>query len=220
MKQLGWVCGVFSFSLAACGGRANAPGDTQSGGGASSSAGKPNTQEVAGAMSNAGSPGSADAGAPGVGPIDSTDLPTQFPEPLCVGPLASLHLALPCKVGNSIGGAVSVVECYDTKGRTALDFSVDLVSAAKSIGTPVALPFDGGSGLPAFPLPPITTEGDGVNYEGVLNGSLTFEQVDPEGRAFVGSLTREFVAWTAPDGTETDCDYDPMRLWATPGDFL
>ncbi|MES1175709.1 MAG: hypothetical protein ABUL62_15415 [Myxococcales bacterium] len=225
MKQLGWVCGVLSLSLSlvACGGRASTPGNAESGSGASSTAGSPNTTEVAGAPSkNGGSADTTDAGAPGVGPIDSTNLPTAFPEPLCVGPLASLHLALPCKVGTPLGGSLSVVECYDTGGRTALNFSVDVGSAADSIGRAVALPFDasGASPLSALPLPPIVIEVDGVPYQGVLHGSLTFEQVDPVGRGFVAFLTREFVAWTGPDGKETDCDYDPMRLWATAGDFL
>ena len=83
------------------------------------------------------------------------------------------------------------------------------------------LPFNPSSGAsPLLPLPPTSIEVDGVNYEGVLNGSLTFERVDPAGRGFVAFLTRAFISWTDPQGNTTDCDFDPMRLWATAGNFI
>ena len=212
MKQLGWVCGA--ALVVACGGRANAP-ETDGTGGTSGYAGSPTAE--AGATNS--------AGAPGVGPIDTTGLATEFPEPLCAGPLASLHLALPCKVGQRLGGTqsksgISVVECYDSSGRTALSFPIDLASAASSIGRSMPLPFNTLGAPPLPPVPSVALEVDGVQYTGTLKASLTFEQVDADGRAFVAFLTRELVAWTAADGTETDCDYDPMRLWATAGDFI
>jgi hypothetical protein len=140
-----------------------------------------------------------------------------------MGPLGALDLVLPCKVGMPLGGSFSVVECYDSSGRTALNFGVGLANAAQSIGRPVPL---GSNGVdpdgpsPLFLVPPIMLEVDGVKYQGLLKGSLTFEQVDPTGHAFVAFLTREFITWTDPDGRQTDCDFDPMRLWATAGNFL
>jgi hypothetical protein len=202
VKQLTWACGV--IFVVGCGGRANAPDtDAAAGAGASGFAGSPT--EVGGASSS--------AGAPGVGPIDTTGLPEAFPEPLCDGPLKSIHLVLPCKVGMPLS-AFNVVECYDTAGRTALSFEIELAKAASSIGQP--LPFSS-----AFPHVPTTSlEVGGVNYTGTLQGTVTFTQVDPAGRAFVASLTRPSVAWKDATGTETDCDLDPMELWATPGNFL
>lgn len=204
MKQLGWVLGA--ALIIACGGRAQGP-DTGTSAGAS------------------GGEGGAGADAPGVGPIDTTGLAMEFPELLCAGSLASLHLVLPCKIGmrlpGSADGGSSVVECYDTSGRVALNFVINLTSAARSIGTSVRLPFNPSSGAsPLFPLPPTSIEVDGVNYEGVLNGSLTFERVDPSGRGFVAFLTLAFISWTDPQGNMTDCDFDPMRLWATAGNFI
>lgn len=188
--------------VVACGGRASDAG-TESNAGAPGFAGSPT--EIAGATSS--------AGAPGVGPIDTTGLPQEFPEPLCDGPLKSLRLALPCKVGMPLG-SFNVVECYDSAGHTALSFRIELGKAASSIGR--ALPF--AATLPEVPTTSIEVNGE--RYTGSLNGSVTFTQVDPAGRAFVAFLTREFVAWKDAAGTRTDCDYDPMQLWATPGDFL
>ncbi|MEO6600289.1 MAG: hypothetical protein ABIQ16_10485 [Polyangiaceae bacterium] len=198
MNELRWGC--WAILAAACGGRAHVP---DAGAGGSGFAGSPT--DAAGATSS--------AGAPGVGPIDTTGLSAAFPEPLCEGPLKSLHLALPCKVGLPLG-TFNVIECYDTTGRTALSFAIELTRAASSIGQP--LPFS--STLPPVPATPIEVEG--ARYTATLEGSLTFKQVDPAGRAFVALLTGEFVTWKDASGTPTDCGFDPMDLWATAGDFL
>jgi hypothetical protein len=216
VKQLAWVGGA--VLIVACGGRAHAP-ETEASGGGAGSAGA--STASAGALDAAGT---TSAGAPGVGPIDTTNLATEFPDPSCAGPLASLHLALPCKVGMRLAGAAeggfAVVECYDMSGRTALNFSIELGGAARSIGRSLTLPFDSLDGTPLLRLPPIAIEVDGVQYTGILKGSLTFEQVDPAGRAFVAYLARGYVTWTDPTEKETNCELDPMRLWATAGDFI
>ncbi len=204
MRRFGWFAVLFTW--VACGGRASVPNET-------SGAGSAGAEASASAANIAGS--GASAGAPGTGPIDTSGLSTTFPDLQCDGPLSSLHLQLPCKVGMSLGGAEEfcVVECYDVDGRTALSFPILLTQAAGSIGREMAIPF---AGLPGTPS--VAIEVDGRPYTGSLSGSLTFEQVDLAGRAFVADLTRAHISWTSSI-PETDCELDTMRLWATAGDF-
>src|SRR5437016_6058189 len=85
-----------------CGGKAEEQGSPGAGGGEATS-GAPSV-----AMPFAGS--SAGGSPPGVGPIDTTGLPTELPMD-CVGPMSPPRLVLPCKVGMA---PLYALECYDS----------------------------------------------------------------------------------------------------------
>ena len=197
--------------LAACGGRASDPG-----------AGMPSAAGAAGTLSAVGAAGSSSNGAgaasggaasggdsTGTGPIDTTGLPTEFPALHCDGPLASLQLVLPCKVGMPQNGN-NVVECSDATGQAMLTFFVSMATAARSIGIPSPVPGGPNQGVSS----------NGPQYVGTVEGLLTFTQVDPAARAFVGRLSKGTVTWRSAQGDETVCGLSPTILWATAGDFL
>ena len=104
----------------------------------------------------------------------------------------------------------NVVECSDATGQAMLAFFVSMATAARSIGNP--------SPVPGAPTQGVSS--NGPQYVGTVEGSLTFTQVDPAARAFVGRLSKGTVTWHAAQGEETVCGLSATILWATAGDFL
>lgn len=194
--------------LAACGGQSTRARADGSAGDASGLAG------ASSGGASSGTAGALSAGAPntvevmGTGPLETAGLPTAFPPLLCDGPLSSLQLALPCKVGQ---GGVSFVECYDVSGRTAFAFMLTLRDAAASLGQTV--PVMGYANYAKL-------EVAGTVYTGTLHGSLIFSQVDAQGRGFVAQLTGGHIVWTSAGQPDVDCELAPTPLWATGGDFI
>ena len=174
-------------------------GGDEAGGGAPSVA-------VAGATSG-GSP-------PGVGPIDTTGLPTELPMD-CVGPMSPPRLALPCKVGM---GPANFLECYDLGGGTALASITLLPTLYKMLNQPVEIPSSVFSSGPTYGEVTV----DGVRYKGALHGTAVFSQFDPSMRAFVATLTDGRIIWTAiNDQTLTfTCTIPTTPFWAVGGNFL
>jgi hypothetical protein len=158
-----------------CGGRAENQGS-----GSAAAAGSPSID----VGSVAGS-----SGTPGIGPIDTSGLPTELPTD-CPGITPPPQLALPCKVGISLTsgdgpGSINVLECYDLTGETAPPSSPDrpLLSTTIPFGSlPTMLnqPFQ----IP-FALPQAPPSGEVLE----LTGTVIFSQVDPVGRAFIARLT-------------------------------
>lgn len=202
------LLGLTVSLFAACGGESTSSRAEGNAGGAQGLAGSSN----AGASSPAAGAGSA--GAPntaevmGTGPLDTAGLPTAFPPLVCDGPLGSLQLALPCKVGQ---GGVSFVECYDVSGRTAFAFMLTLQSAAASLGQPVPI-----MSYPNY----AKLEVGGTHYSGTLRGTLVFSQVDAQGRGFVAQLEDAHILWTSAGQPDVDCELATTPLWATGGDFI
>ena len=132
----------------------------------------------------------------------------------CVGPMSPPRLALPCKVGMSLGA--NVLECYDLGGGTALTSFI--LFSANLLNQPVQIP----SAL--FPSEEPSYGGvtvDGVRYRGVLHGTAVFSQLDPAGRAFVATLTGGRITWTGIDDQTLTltCTIPDTPFWAVKGDF-
>ena len=163
--------------------------------------------EVGGAPGASGSP-------PGVGPIDTTGLPTELPTD-CVGPMSPPRLALPCKVGMS---PLYALECYDSGGGTALTGSIQFPTLETMLNQPVQIPSGSFWVRPSYGE--ITV--DGVRYRGELDGTAVFSQLDPSARAFVATLTGGRITWTGiNDQTLTfTCTIPDTPFWAVKGDFL
>jgi hypothetical protein len=199
--------------LGACGGESTRARAEGSAGDASSLAGSPSGGASSG-IAGTPSAGVPSSGAPSTaevmdtGPLDTTGLPTAFPPLVCDGPLGSLQLVLPCKVGM---GGVSVVECYDVSGRTALTFVLILSQAAASLGQP--MPVLGNASYAKLDV-------GGTRYTSAFHGSLTFSQVDFQGRGFVATLTDGHIVWTSAGQPDVDCQLPPMPLWAVGGNFI
>ena len=130
----------------------------------------------------------------------------------CVGPMSPPRLALPCKVGT---GPLSVIECYDSGGGTALTTDVLSSTLCPLLNQPVE--------IPSASFPPEPSYGgvtvDGVRYRGVLQGTAVFSQLD--GRAFVATLTGGRITWTGiNDQTLTfTCTIPSTPFWAVKGNF-
>lgn len=177
-----------------------------------------------------GAPGSAianaGAGAGGravsIGPIDSDELSAVLPM-VCPDRSESISLEVPCAVGQNFVGAQDepgyhVVECQlsGKPGEVAVSFILPLKTLPTWLDEPVSLPF------PNVPAPP---SGLGVQlgddlYVGSLSGEITFEQVDVQGRAFVGLLERGSVDWSGSLGGSFECSVLEGRLWAVAGSFF
>ena len=173
---------------------------------AGSSAGGSPSVEVGGAVGAGGSP-------PGVGPIDTTGLPTEFAMD-CEAPLSPPRLVLPCKVGT---GGPSALECYDSGGGTALTSFITFPALEAMLNQPVEIP----SSLFA-PASYGAVTVDGARYRGVLHGAAVFSQVDPAARAFVATLIGGRITWTGiNDPTLTfTCTIPSTPFWAVAGNFL
>jgi hypothetical protein len=194
---------AFVLLAAGCGGRAE---NQVSGGGGGAGA-------ASGAASIAVAGSSAGGTPPGIGPIDTTGLPTELPMD-CVGPMSPPRLVLPCKVGT---GAANVLECYDSGGATALTSVLLLSTLYTRLNQPVEIP---SASFPSEPLYGGVTV-DGVRYRGVLHGTAVFSQLDPAGRAFVATLSGGRITWTAiNDQTLTfTCTIPSTPFWAVAGNF-
>jgi hypothetical protein len=184
---------AFALLALGCGGRAENQVSASAGG--SSAAGAPSTAigEVTGS-----------SGTPGIGPIDPTGLPTQL-RIECPG-TSPPPLALPCKIGNTVGGA-NFLECYDLAGKTALQSIVLLTELVELLNEPVPFPTE------SIP-PPLGSE------ILKLTGTAVYTQVDPVGRAFVARLTGGVITWVGgPNGETLTCPVPETPLWAVAGDF-
>jgi hypothetical protein len=198
INRASWI--AFVLLAAGCGGRSESQVSVSVGGSEAASG----AASVAVAGSSAGGAASVDvgnvagsnsatAGAPGVGPIDATGLPTQLPID-CPAMITPPQLALPCKVGGTIVGA-NVLECYDLAGNTAISVLIPLGNLATMLNRPVQL-----ASFP--PAPPAGSGG--------LTGTAVFTQVDPVGRAFVAQLI---------GGKLGDCTIPATPFWAVAGGF-
>ena len=185
-----------------------ASGSSGIAGAGSSAAGSPSVE--VGSTAGAGSGGSP----PGVGPIDTTGLPTELPMD-CVGPMSLPRLVLPCKVGM---GPLYALECYDSGGGTAVTGSIQFPTLYTLLNQPVEIP------SASFPSEPTYGEVtvDGVRYRGVLHGTAVFSQIDPIGRAFVATLTGGRITWTGINDQTLafTCTIPSTPFWAVAGNFL
>jgi hypothetical protein len=186
---------AFVLLALGCGGRAE--NQVSAGvGGSDAASGSPGI--AAAGSSAAGAPNIHDeisdrTPAPGVGPVDSTGLPTQLPSD-CPGMTSPPQLALPCKVGGLLGGD-NILECYDLAGNTALSVFIPFGNLVNMLNQPVQL----------ASFPPVPPPGSGG-----LTGTVVFTQVDPIGRAFVARLT---------GGKLDGCTIPDTPFWAVKGDF-
>src|SRR5437763_1612403 len=106
VPRISWM--AVALLVLGCGGRSEEQG----------SAGVSGTGAASGAPGIAVADSSAGGSPPGVGPIDTTGLPSELPMD-CAGLMSPPRLALPCKLGGSLGGA-NALESYDLGGGTAL----------------------------------------------------------------------------------------------------
>jgi hypothetical protein len=206
-KKAPWT--AFVVLALGCGGRAENQGSA-SVGGSEAASGSPGIA-VAGS-SAAGAPSIHDeiGRIPGVGPIDSTGLPTQLPIYCPAFITSPPQLALPCKVGGAMNGiegpgSLNVLECYDLAGETASLSGQDRAELA------IIIPFGNmpttlNQPVPLASFPPAPLPGSGG-----LTGTVVFTQVDPVGRAFVARLT---------GGKLDGCTIPDTPFWAVKGDFI
>lgn len=199
--EISWT--AITLLALACGGKAEEQG----------SAGVSGAAAVSGAAGNAGIGSSAGGSPSGIGPIDTTSLPSELPMD-CVGPTSPPRLALPCKLGSSLGGG-NVLECYDLGGGTALTGLIPFAQLQTRLDQPIPFaPFEGSN------YGKVTV--DGVQYRGVLQGNVIFSQIDPPARAFVATLTAARITWTGINDAKLTftCAIPDSPFWAVKGDFL
>ena len=168
----------------------------------------------------AGSPTTA-PGDDRVGPVDLTQAPATLA--MTCGAGTSPTFEMPCLIGLDLAGpdptvaGIHATECRLAQPDRPLvwSFLFPLADVRADPSTALAAPAD---------LPPVPTGQQAIVLWGEpatmssVTGDLTFSQVDPTARAFVG-VFKGTVVWTGASGAQTSCQIDGP-FWGAPGDFL
>ena len=179
------------------------------------------------AETNAGGatkPQPEDSGLPDAGSVPTTDGPAELVM-ACPSALASVRLKLPCQIGQSFGGGLSVMEC-DLAGAQngvshlpPISLFVPMAQLGGILNMPIQIPFDnlphpppGGYGtIPEYP---------GERFEGTLSGTAVFSRADDVTRSFMAQLPQAQFVWTGDQGDSFTCTVTGEPFWAVAGDFI
>jgi hypothetical protein len=155
-----------------------------------------------------------------IGPVDLTKAPATL-EMTCGGGVGAVTIEQPCLVGFNLAGdqvapGVHATECRLASSERPLvwTFLLPLAQIARDPGVPLHLP--SGAATVNDGEVPVALDGQQATVLRVT-GDLSFSRVDPEVRAFAGTLDGT-VTWKTASGAQIDCTVDGP-FWGAPGLF-
>jgi hypothetical protein len=143
-----------------------------------------------------------------IGPIDFSKAPPELPL-ACQGDAGHVAFENPCKVGLDLSTGSQAAGAHETECRLAgssdpviWQFVLPLAQIAQHPSTPLRFPGD----VPSIPVPGAAIDVGGESFKLTLvEGTLSFVQIDPPGRAFVGRFDAK-LEWTGDRGSSFGCD--------------
>ncbi|HVZ23309.1 MAG TPA: hypothetical protein VG871_19690 [Vicinamibacterales bacterium] len=155
-----------------------------------------------------------------IGPVDLTKAPATL-EMTCGGGIGTVTIEQPCLVGFNLAGDQFAPGLHATECRLASSdrqlvwtFLLPLVQIARDPSTALHLP--GKAATVNDGEVPVAIGAEQATVSRVT-GDLSFSRVDPDVRAFAGTLDAT-VTWKTASGAQIDCTVDGP-FWGAPGLF-
>jgi hypothetical protein len=155
-----------------------------------------------------------------IGPVDLAKAPATL-EMTCGGGVGAVTIEQPCLVGFNLAGDQAAPGFHATECRLASTdrplvwaFMLPLAQIAQAPSAPLRVPNQ---------APTLYGEQTAVAIGGQqatvfrVTGDLSFSRVDPDARAFAGTLDGT-VTWKTASGAQIDCTVDGP-FWGAPGLF-
>jgi hypothetical protein len=156
-----------------------------------------------------------------IGPVDFTKAPMDLPLQ-CERDVGHLAFKMPCKVGMNLAVGSQGLGTHETECSLAgsndspvWSFLLPLAQISEHPSVPLRFPGD----LPSPPVMGTAIDVGGESFTlSIAEGTLSFTQIDPPGRAFIARIDAKFE-WTGSLGSSFACDVAGL-LWGAPGSFL